>query len=94
MNKFFTTLLTLAAVSVALPAGLADHCTSWNTEAPEVDSTLVGGAYYVDNDVCQPECIFSIWVYEESNGIAGLQRGDEVVDSTCHGQIDADTIIF
>ena len=93
MNKFFTTLLTLAAIAIAIPAGAA-HCTAPNTEAPEVDTTAVGGAHYVDNDLCQPECIFSIWIYEESNGISGLQRGDEVVDSTCHGMIESDTIIF
>ena len=45
----------------------------------------------MDNDLCQPDCLFSIWLYQESNGIPGLQRGDEVVDNTCHGMIEADT---
>ena len=90
MNKFFTTLLTLAALSVALPAGLADHCEGFSTSVPEAEAA----PYYVDNDLCQPGCAFSIWVYEETNGIAGLQRGDEVVDDTCHGSIEADTIIL
>jgi len=91
MNKFFTTLLTLAALAVALPAGLADHCSSYNTSTAEFDAIP---PYYVDNDLCQPGCIYSIWVYEETNGIEGLQRGDEFVDDTCHGLIEADTIIF
>ena len=89
MNKFFTTLLTLAALAVAMPAG-ADHCVTYSTSSPEVDA----GGYYVDNDVCQPGCIFSIWIYQESNGISGLQRGDSVVDDTCHGMIESDVDIF
>lgn len=66
----------------------AEHCTTWSTSHPEVS---VDG-FYVDNDVCQPECVFSIWLYEEGNGIPGLQRGDEVVDDTCHGMIESDTV--
>jgi len=51
--------------------------------------------YYVDNDFCQLEnCGFSIWIYEESNGVAGLQRNDQFSgDRTC-GLYDGDTIIF
>jgi len=93
MNKFFTTLLTLAALAIAMPAG-ADHCVGYTTSAPEVADSTSGATYYVDNDLCQPDCIFSIWVYEESNAIDGLQRGDEVIDDTCHGLIEADTIIL
>ena len=93
MNKLFTTLLTLAAIAIAIPAGAA-HCTTWNTSSPELDTTPFGGAYYLDNDLVQPEYLYSIWIYEESNGFGGLQRGDEVVDDTCHGMIESDTIIF
>lgn len=83
--------LALALV-LALPAGAA-HCTTWNTEDAEVD---VLGRYYHDADlVClNTEAICSFWTYEESNGIPGLQRGDEVADSTCHGMIAPDTVIF
>ena len=88
MNKFFTTLLTLAAISIALPAALAD-CTP-TTSTPEVSA----GGLYLDNDLCQPVCLFSIWLYQESNDMEGLQRGDEVVDDTCGGAIDSDTDIF
>jgi hypothetical protein len=38
--------------------------------------------------------MWSTWVYEESNGIDGLQRGDEIVDDTCHGMIASDTIVL
>lgn len=37
-------------------------------------------------------CFLSIWIYEESNGIEGLQRGDVMVDNTCGGMIEADTL--
>ncbi len=88
MNKFFTSLVAMVAIAMAIPAA-ADDC--WSTSDAEVD---VGG-FYVDNDNCQPECLFSAWVYQESNDIAGLQRGDEVHSDVagCDG-VDSDTIIF
>lgn len=73
----------------AVASAMATHDCVPTTSAPEID---VAG-FYVDNDLCQP-CMWSIWVYQESNGIEGLQRGDEVVDDTCGGQIPADTIVF
>jgi len=88
MNKFFTALLTVAALAIAVPVSAQD-CEPSNADA-EVDL----GGLYVDNDPCQPECLFSIWVYQETNGIEGLQRGDEVEDNTCGGQIESDTIIL
>ena len=64
---------------------------------PEITTPGCGvsddACFYVDNDLCQP-CMFSIWIYQESNGIPGLQRGDEVVDDTCGGAIQSDTIVF
>lgn len=33
-------------------------------------------------------------IYEESNGIDGLQRQDEVVDDTCGGVFPGDTQII
>lgn len=83
----------LVALAVAMPGG-AEHCTTWSTSEPEVDISAVSDVTYiayVDNDLCQPECIFSVWLYCESNGIEGLQRGDEVRDDTCHGMIESDS---
>ena len=77
----------LVAVALAAPVG-AEHCTSYTTSWPEVTYD----PYYVDHDICQPDCFNAINVYEETNGIAGLQRGDEMVDDTCHGQILPDTL--
>lgn len=117
-------VLTIAlALAIAFPAD-AEHCTTWSTSNPEIDTTTAGGFFYVDNDFCNvPEvynepgnvsiwfghefariptpvtiggmsCLFSVWYYEESNDIPGLQRGDEVVDDTCHGMIQSDSILF
>lgn len=92
--RFFTVLITLAAASLAFaPLGASDHCESWESSDPELDTVQYGATYYVDVDTGIDE-LGSIWVYEESNGHEGLQRGDEVYDDTCHGQIEADTIIF
>ncbi len=87
MNKFFASLVAFVALALAIPAA-ADDC--WTTSDPEV----AAGGFYVDNDNCQPECLFSIWVYQESNEIEGLQRGDEFhSDITGCDGVDSDTII-
>lgn len=76
--------------------GAAGHCASWSSTTADVDTCQAGASpcYYVSIDFCQPDCHILVWVYEESNGVPGLQRGDEVVDNTCHGMIPADTIVF
>jgi hypothetical protein len=88
-------LLTAAALAFA-PSGAACEASS---SQPEVDTCNVaglgidasnGGCVYIDNDVCQPECLFSVWIYCESNGMEGLQRGDEVRDDTCNGAFESD----
>lgn len=89
-------LPAVVAVSLLAPAA-ADHCQSYHTTTP----TLWCGAasfpgdhpVYVDDDCC-PECLYYVWIYQESNGIPGLQREDEIVDDTCHGMIVGDTIVF
>ena len=92
----FVGRLILGALSLFLVfgTGSASDCTTWSTSHPEVDTTDANplGRTYVDNDLCQPECLFSVWIYFEANGIPGLQRGDEVVDNTCHGMIESDVI--
>lgn len=83
-------LLSLAAV---LPHAVASGCTPSTSQA---DVDVVGRAYvFDDNDFCRRTdlCIYSYWVYEESNGIPGAQRGDEHVDDTCGGAIAADTVV-
>lgn len=90
-------LLTAIALAAALSTASASDCETWSTSDPEGcwgPNAPWSCEYYYENDMCQPDCIFSFWIYQESNGIDGLQRGDKVVDDTCHGMIDADTIIF
>ena len=83
MNKFYAILV--AAIAFMVPASAEGEC--YATTEPDVTTPAAvgpnGGALYVDNDPCQPvigdgSCTFSIWVYEETNGIDGLQRDDEV----------------
>lgn len=85
-------LLALAAV----PAQAAD-CIPGRTEA-DVDTdpanTGIVPRYYVVNDGPNWCCLVSIWIYQEANGIDGLQRDDEVVDDTCRGQIPGDLLVF
>lgn len=95
-----TILILLAILALAIPAG-ADHCATFSTSDPEFDSAFGASVedaprFYVENDPCHMHgmCVFSIWVYRESNGIGGLQRDDEIVDDTCHGMIAGDTIIL
>jgi hypothetical protein len=86
MKCTLVALLTLLALT--LPSALAGHCGGWSTSHPEVAQN----GLYVDNDLCQLEleCIASLWVYQETNGIPGLQRSDPQVDDTCHGMVPAD----
>ncbi|HUR69148.1 MAG TPA: hypothetical protein VM370_07860 [Candidatus Thermoplasmatota archaeon] len=87
MNKVLTALLTLAALGAA--SASAAGCAP-TTSHPELEND----GMYVDNDACTLDCILSIWVYEESNGMPGLQRDDSGRDDTCGGQIEADTNIL
>lgn len=91
-------LVLLLALVVLILGRTADahHCSTWTTREAEQDlnPTGVGPRYYIDHDDCDSRCMMSMWVYEESNGVDGLQRGDEVEDDTCHGMIAPDTLIL
>ncbi len=54
------------------------------------------GSFYVfsDGDPVRSRHLFSVWVYNESNGIDGPQRGDPVCDDTHGGQFEYDCGIF
>lgn len=65
--------------------------------SPELDTTRVGGSHYVDVDseLMPDPFLVSIWIYEETNDISGLQRADTSVDTTCAGHLGVgDTIVF
>lgn len=87
------TLLAAAFVFALAGPGASSHCATYSTSQADVDA--LGMWYFTDDDGCRwgfPEC--GLWIYEESNGIQGLQRGDLYVDDTCHNAIEPDTIIF
>ena len=98
-------LASCLALAFIAPFAAASHCTTYSTSTTGNGHVIIdvfGGApahheagvpSYIAIDLCQPDCVFSIWLYPESNGIPGLQRGDSVVDDTCHGMIDADVDI-
>ena len=75
------TLFVLAAIAaIAIPAHAADPCYTTSPALLTVPDTTgaLGGDIYIDNDLCQFDCTFSIWIYQETNGIPGQQRQDEV----------------
>lgn len=104
MNKFFTVIMMVATLALAIPAG-AQGCVPTTSE-PEFDTgadlfAATGGdgagvRLYWDHDCpnADDQVCLSTWVYQESNFIPGLQRQDTVKDDTCGGAIAGDTVIF
>lgn len=71
--------ILLAAV-LALGVARADH--GCQTTEPTATLETPVGTYYVVNDACQPDCLFSVWIYQESNGEPGLQRCEDPICPT------------
>lgn len=89
---------TFLAMTLVLLLALAGARADSHCPAEETTLTLETptGTFYVINEMCQPECLFSLWIFMESNGEPGLQRcGDFPGDdrSCCEG-IESDTILF
>lgn len=84
----------LALVLFLAAGGAASHnYCEMTTSTPEADTGPGPARFYIDNDPCAG-CNFSLWIYMESNGVDGLQRGDDTKDDTCGGEYPSDTIIF
>jgi hypothetical protein len=87
-------LAALAASSALalLAPGLASGCTVTSSPAT-ITVSEAGYTLYVIHgcQYCGPQALF---VYYESNGIAGLQREDPAVDDTCGGLWPADSEIY
>ncbi len=86
-------------LALVAPA-LAQECTM-TTSDPEIDSGRhFDGAprFYVINDqcaACGSLSLFMTWIYQESNGVDGLQRNDDVATDTCDGAAGpSDTLIW
>lgn len=97
MRKFFAVLAGGAAavsslVATAPPAAAACSGTFYGTV---VD---VGGMAYVDvREVASGGYLWSIWLYLESNGQGGLQRGGADPTGspdTCQESSNPDTLIW
>lgn len=87
----------LAALLLAPLPAVADHCLTWTTTTTGYGFPLIeadGRYILIAQGFCDPQCGYSFWIYEESNMIDGLQRGDEFQDDTCHGMIAPDTLVF
>lgn len=88
------TLPALLMILALMPPAGAEHCTTYSTSLPEVTTpTAAGKTYYVDLFLCQICDWWFLFPYEESNGIEGLQRADDIEDDTCHGMIAPDTLL-
>lgn len=85
-------LSLLAAATLVIPW----FATAGGCEGTTSPAEVAAGGFYVDfNNCLGVDCLTTVWIYEESNEIAGLQRADEVVDDTCGGAAGpGDTIIF
>ena len=73
------TLIFVAIAVLMAPVANAEACSNTDPNAKQYDTPF--GTYYVVVDDCpnvETGCLFSVWIYEESNNIPGLQRGDEV----------------
>lgn len=83
--------ISVALVALALFAASGVRAQDCVPVPPESEMSV--GGLYVDNDLCQLDCVASVWIYQESNGIDGLQRNDAGADDTCGGVIAADTLL-
>lgn len=77
-------LLVLALV-LAVPVHAGAQLCSPTTSR---DAVAAGGFYVA------PDPVHVAWIYQESNGIAGLQRADAGRDDTCQGAIRPDRLVF
>lgn len=96
-------LCALLALPIIAPA-LAAGCEP-TTSRTDVDTGLgidAAPRYYFVRDPCLDNSDHCVswgatgipWLYQESNGIDGLQRADDIRDDTCGGQIAGDTLRF
>lgn len=88
----------LALLLLALPHGAAGCVATASGNAEPLLTQVVGvptpaATFYVVHDLCPlhggTPCVLSLWVYEETNGLDGLQRGDAMFrDETCGAPAD------
>jgi hypothetical protein len=93
-------LLALSLVTVAFSSvsGVATHEESECTPTASEPTAEAGGVAVFVDEVNSNGYLYSAWIYQESNGLDGIQRQDSYTeaqglsDETCgHGP---DTIVF
>lgn len=58
-----TFLVALAGIALAAaPTAVATECEDYIVIGHEAT-----GYFFIDNDMCQPECLFSVWVYSDDD---------------------------
>ena len=92
MNRLLLGLAALSLVAIATPATALTRCMPTSSTSTTT-VTAEGQTLYAVNDDCAGECLFSAYLYRESNGISGLQRMDAMRDDTCGGAFPADQMI-
>lgn len=94
MSMKNTSIAILLALLVAVSTGGAAGCEPSTSPAFFHGGDPIGPSY-IAADPCPRECPLGAvyWVYDETNGIDGLQRADENRDDTCGGLIEADTFV-
>ena len=85
MRPLLTLFVVAATLVVVVPASTAGHCASYSTS----DAMEVSDDHYLVVDA-----FGGVHLYEEKNGIEGLQRQDRGQDDTCHDSIVPDDAIF
>lgn len=72
---------------------VGDRATGVGASTDEGALFVGASGYYVISDGVPllMGSLFSVWIYPESNGEAGLQRGDEVCDESNGGEYEPDS---
>jgi hypothetical protein len=78
----------IAGLMITAMQGSADGCTS------EAEPSLIVGSYHIFVDCVGCPFQSGVAVYQESNGIEGIQREDARVGGTCGGMIEPDALVF
>ena len=101
-------VLAVALVAIlALQSAVATTTCTVPTSTPtlQVDRLTESGVtlgsgvsrsatYYLFMDDCDGDCLPLPFIYQETNGVKGLQRQDYARDDTCGGFVPADWNIF
>jgi hypothetical protein len=79
------------ALVLLLPLVAANHTDC----VQDVPLAVPFAGFYVYNDICQPGCLFSVWIFHEGNGLDGLQSDEFDLSTPCYPpEVVEDTIVM